>query len=458
MAGALFLPFLISAQGGACQTVTNNVGSEEIILAAEAGTPEAQLPVYPLTGNEVTSFSGVLQSSDPTTKNFRADNSAGPETPETCAAMNTNVKYDLYTFQPAQSGAVTLSKTNLSNPPSIPQNTYTFSIFRGTSITQAICDNWVASSGTTTGANRPTITFEVTGGQKYFIFVAIPNSSIASGGLSYTLTVDPAGPVLYQGTPLATNHAYTYLATTAATDDIVAQSPTADFRTLNAGDYEVYGVDYETTTVDPTTFPGSTLSGIQTGNCLQLSQNSLFLVVSDAAAPVDWLDFRAVARVTGVELQWEVASETENDYFRVERSVDGTEWEALDEVAGNGTSNRYAAFSYLDATPAAGTNFYRLAQVDFDGTVDYSAVVTALWEAPESELLTFPNPFTSRLTVRTSADLPGQPRMFDLQGREVSQQLRITVEGRQAVVEADSLPIGVYLIQWGSEQQRVVKN
>ncbi|WP_168797669.1 T9SS type A sorting domain-containing protein [Neolewinella litorea] len=274
--------------------------------------------------------------------------------------------------------------------------------------------------------------------------------------------MDPADPILYQGTPLATNHAYTFLATDFGTENIVAQSPAADFRTLNAGEYQVYGVDYNTTTVTPSTFVGNTLTGIKTSGgsptCLRVSENNQFFVVSDAPAPVDWLDFRAVTKATGVELHWEVASETENDYFRVERSIDGTNWEALDEVAGNGTRNLYAAFSSLDRTPVPGSNFYRVAQVDFDGTVNYSAVVTATWEAPATGLSTFPNPFTNRLTVRSNAELPGQPRIFDLQGRDVSQQLNITVQGQQAILEVESLPVGVYVVHWGDEQLRVVKN
>ncbi len=271
-------------------------------------------------------------------------------------------------------------------------------------------------------------------------------------------------PTLYAATPLAPGYAYTYLAVDAA-DTVRAASPVSDFRTLPVGDYTLRGINYDGATLDETTFVGQALSDLPGDNpeapaCLLLSGGAPLAVtlVEDVATPVDWLSFRAESRPTGTHLIWEVASETDNDYFRVERSPDGTRWTDIGEVAGNGTTQAYARFTYTDTTLGGGTNFYQLVQVDFDGTEHRSTVVRAGGE-PAAELQTFPNPFTDQLTVRAPDTRPAEEllRVYDIQGNEVSESLNVEMEGRDARLITAGLPAGIYLVRWGGLEVRVLR-
>ena len=91
--------------------------------------------------------------------------------------------------------------------------------------------------------------------------------------------------------------------------------------------------------------------------------------------PVEFLSFTAVKNQNGVWLTWKTATETNNDYFLVERSIDGIHFTAIGApVKGAGTSQQVNAYKLLDIDPSDGINYYRIRQVDYDGKFDFSDV------------------------------------------------------------------------------------
>ena len=74
-------------------------------------------------------------------------------------------------------------------------------------------------------------------------------------------------------------------------------------------------------------------------------------------------------------LIWEVASETNNDYFTIERSIDGITWREIGQIDGAGTSQDQRKYSFFDELFEARINYYRLKQTDFDGAFEYSKVL-----------------------------------------------------------------------------------
>ncbi len=99
--------------------------------------------------------------------------------------------------------------------------------------------------------------------------------------------------------------------------------------------------------------------------------------------PIELTRFTAAAVRGAVQVNWETASEENNDYFTLERSTDGTSFEAIHLESGAGNSNITLSYSYTDQPEAAGTYYYRLKQTDYDGVFTYSAVVSAAfgWES-----------------------------------------------------------------------------
>jgi len=97
--------------------------------------------------------------------------------------------------------------------------------------------------------------------------------------------------------------------------------------------------------------------------------------------PVTLGNFSATLSGDAVYLEWEVFSEVENDYFEVQKSSDGIDFQPVARVPGRGTSFEKKTYSLKD-TPWPGPNFYRLKQVDFDGAFVFSKVVFVRFSDP----------------------------------------------------------------------------
>ncbi len=88
--------------------------------------------------------------------------------------------------------------------------------------------------------------------------------------------------------------------------------------------------------------------------------------------PVELISFTANASEGLVELSWITATETNNQGFEVQRSAGGGEFEAIAFVEGHGTTTETQTYSYSDRNVNVGSYSYRLKQIDFDGTFEYS--------------------------------------------------------------------------------------
>lgn len=98
------------------------------------------------------------------------------------------------------------------------------------------------------------------------------------------------------------------------------------------------------------------------------------LVAGPSPLAVDLLYFEAVSLKSKVVLKWETASEINNNYFLVERSVDGKSFSQIGNVPGQGNSNNLSFYEFEDLKPNSGINYYRIAQVDFDNKYSYSEI------------------------------------------------------------------------------------
>jgi hypothetical protein len=87
--------------------------------------------------------------------------------------------------------------------------------------------------------------------------------------------------------------------------------------------------------------------------------------------PVNLIEFKVVQKSITAVLQWSTASEQNNKGFVVERSSNVTSWKQIDFVAGKNNCSAVNNYSAIDFTPANGTSYYRLKQVDIDGKTTY---------------------------------------------------------------------------------------
>ena len=112
---------------------------------------------------------------------------------------------------------------------------------------------------------------------------------------------------------------------------------------------------------------------------------------SSAPLPIELIFFKATPSGNGVDLLWATASETDNDFFTIERTSDLVEWEIVTTVAGAGNSEERIDYMARDEVPFEGVSFYRLKQTDFDGLFSYSSIERVIFTSSDQVVL-FPNP------------------------------------------------------------------
>lgn len=140
--------------------------------------------------------------------------------------------------------------------------------------------------------------------------------------------------------------------------------------------------------------------------------------------PVELSSFSASVTLNNVELNWTTATETNNFGFSVERRSEDSEFEEIGFVKGNGTSTLINSYSFIDSKPLSGVVYYRLKQIDLDGSINYSNEVladnTGLIEGFRL-LGNYPNPFNPSTTISFTLTEKENVRVLvrDILGSEV---------------------------------------
>jgi len=178
-----------------------------------------------------------------------------------------------------------------------------------------------------------------------------------------------------------------------------------------------------------------------TGSHGMLLDNFNYVVVGNPM-PVELLYFDARPTAQDVILDWATATEQDNAGFSIERSLDLDQWEELVYSPGSGNSQSTIVYQARDPHPLPGTCYYRLKQVDFDGTETLSEVRAVEWK-DEATILAWPNPAQSALQVR--AGEPVLVQVFNTMGQEVQVPQQRTELG--AVLSTEQLPSGNYYIR-----------
>jgi hypothetical protein len=115
--------------------------------------------------------------------------------------------------------------------------------------------------------------------------------------------------------------------------------------------------------------------------------------------PVELIYFKARCENKKVSVTWSVASQVNNNYFTVERSPDGINFNVVGIIEGNGNSSQLHNYSFVDADPLTGTSYYRLKQTDFDGQSEHFNSVTSMCSENSGTFSIYPNPNNGRFFI-----------------------------------------------------------
>lgn len=114
-----------------------------------------------------------------------------------------------------------------------------------------------------------------------------------------------------------------------------------------------------------------------------------------------------------VRLDWTTQTEVNNDYFTLERSPDGKEFEEIGTVKGSGTVHVPHHYYWIDESPLEGINYYRLKQTDYNGaTAVFKVVCARVGNISKSEgIKVFPNPFSTRFSIEHNSEMQSAAEM-----------------------------------------------
>ncbi len=177
-----------------------------------------------------------------------------------------------------------------------------------------------------------------------------------------------------------------------------------------------------------------------------------------AIVPVELISFSSSVVGNDITLNWTTATETNNSGFQVERRKTederSEEWLKVSFVDGNGTTTEPQTYSFVDENLSAGKYQYRLKQIDFDGTFEYSNIVEAIILPPAKFSLeqNYPNPFNPSTSIQYAIGSRQivTLKVYDVLGNEVA---TLVNEFQEAGIHStlyilnSTLPSGVYLYQ-----------
>lgn len=220
-------------------------------------------------------------------------------------------------------------------------------------------------------------------------------------------------------------------------------------------------------------FLGGTVTSVAAGGTVSIGfppnniNEDWVAIVRDSGSllPVEWLSFTGEAVNTDVILNWSTASETNNDFFEVQRSVDGNIWENIGQVDASGNALTVKHYAFKDAGLDKGTYSYRIRQVDFDGNSSLSSRIEVTILETEAKLRVFPAPARDFIQVKVEGTDQTQwdYSLVDVSGRQIltgSFQMGNTADLHK--IELSAIPDGVYFFSVNSREsvftQRIIKS
>ena len=207
---------------------------------------------------------------------------------------------------------------------------------------------------------------------------------------------------------------------------------------------------------NPCTDPAGTATG---------TNNAGIIANGATPLPVEFLSFDVQPTSVGkANLVWRTATEKNSHYFEVQKSFDGLLFDSIGHVKGNGTTSEQHHYSFVDYLITANTEqYYRLRQVDFDGSYNYSPLVFFRCNnIVESDVSIAPNPNEGNFKLKiknTSPALQGKVFVYSLVGIEVF-SADFMVDPETAEIELDvnqNLVAGIYVVKVDLLNQTLTK-
>ena len=211
----------------------------------------------------------------------------------------------------------------------------------------------------------------------------------------------------------------------------------------------IYSISQPTNNVTSTTtngLPGADNSGGSiSGTSGGGTNNSGVISSSVTPLPIELITFTGICnhKENYYKLKWQTLTETNNNYFIIEKSTDALNWQQIGIVNGNGNSSSIKSYSYIDYKLDSFMSYYILKQIDFDGYVNTSAVILYNEDCFTSneEFFFFPNPANNSITINGYEKYTNYS-IYNALGQIIQQNIINT-----SVISIDAISSGIYYFE-----------
>ncbi len=194
-----------------------------------------------------------------------------------------------------------------------------------------------------------------------------------------------------------------------------------------------------------------------------LQNNSRFtlgtLDSNQTPLPIELLNFTAEPiNDRYVLLEWQTASESNNDYFTIEKSKDAINWQEFDQIQGAGNSTTTLQYQTTDQRPFFGVTYYRLKQTDFNGKFEYAGIRSVHFNTSQSALDIYPNPSQNLITIQSTAQELSSLKIYSALGQDITEQCgQLPKSEGVIVIDLSHLPAGIYTVKTLNNAEKVFK-
>lgn len=177
--------------------------------------------------------------------------------------------------------------------------------------------------------------------------------------------------------------------------------------------------------------------------------SDISLISPSVILPVELISFQAFAQENSALLTWETVGERGNDYFEVQKSTDSKNFFGIGRVQGKGTSQSKNFYQLTDSEPFKGINYYRLKQVDLDGKINYSKIISLYFSGGQGIFNIFPNPSTDLdVSILLSAKVGNllHIKVIDATGRSIFAENQVYTGNKISLKSDRQIAKGIYLV------------
>jgi hypothetical protein len=185
---------------------------------------------------------------------------------------------------------------------------------------------------------------------------------------------------------------------------------------------------------------------------------NLWIRASSVPLPVELLNFKTTLMESTVQIDWQTSSEITNDYFTVERSKDGINWDIVTSIEGQKSSSVINSYQITDNHTLKGVSYYRLKQIDINGHSEYSAIKSVYIKDQPVKVFIYPNPTTDKLEIESNETEFEEMKIYNCFGVDITKTILITNETEFSItIDVSSLLPGMYLVKTKTVTSTVYK-